>query len=121
MMQNGPYLLNATIRDGSWSAEFIAEDDKTPTLCVTVAGRALDGLQIVRGKEQRHWALSFAIPPQAINEGLQTFFVGPPAGVPIGSFTLLAGDLPPQDAMTELRQLRNELDVVKRALRNLNK
>ncbi|MDP2063527.1 MAG: hypothetical protein Q8J98_10560 [Phaeovulum sp.] len=110
------YLLEMQrIRAGRWEALLLGPD--AAGLAVSHLERSLPGLVAVADGLGR-WRLSLPIPPEVLNDGVQTFLLtDAPSGEVLAHFSIIAGVPLEDDLRTEIDLLRAELDMLKRAFR----
>lgn len=115
------YLLTQSrLHAGVWDVVLTATGQSDPTLTATCEGRHLPGLSCVRGDQPGTWRVSLQIPADILSEGLQTILLSQADGRKIASLALLAGDVLADDLRAEIGLLRNELDLLKSAMRRLH-
>jgi len=103
------------IRNGHWEALLSAPD--AAGLAVTHLEKPLPGLNAQPDGAGR-WRLSLPIPPEVLNDGVQTFLLtDAPSGEVLAHFSIIAGVPLEDDLRAELDLLRAELDMLKAAFR----
>lgn len=118
-MQAGAGLLHTSVRAGLWSAELVMPGAATaPPLEIVHLGTPLEGLVVGPARAGGRWPLSFAIPPERISDGVQTFILRRiDTGARLGHFSIVAGEPLDDDLRAEIDLLRAELDLLKKAFR----
>lgn len=112
------HLQKIRFQNGLWEGLLKAEGADTPEVCVLHLDQRLPDVKIAPTSEAREWALSFPIPAETLNEGVQSFVIQDlRSQEKIGDFTFVAGEPLAGDLRAELDLLRAELDLLKRAFR----
>ncbi len=110
-------LEETQIRECHWEGILTGDTDENPPKLIVICGDKHIGDPQVKAIENGAWSVQFAIPPENINGGTQTFFIGRPEEEPLFSFTIGAGETPDGQLQAEVALLRAELDMLKRAFR----
>ena len=111
-------LTKTRIRAGIWEG-VLNGTATTPDLEVLLLEHALPGVtcQAVEGRPG-DWAVRVLIPPETLNDGVQTFLIRDKAtGDTLAHFTVITGVAMEDDMRAEVDLLRAELDMLKRAFR----
>lgn len=116
---SGAELVHCSIRAGVWSAELAVPGmAEAPPIDICHLGRAVGEVAVGAASASGRWPVSFAIPPDLICDGVQTFVLRRrDTDTSIGHFTIVAGDALDDDLRDEIELLRAELDLLKRAFR----
>ncbi|SPH16711.1 hypothetical protein DEA8626_00222 [Defluviimonas aquaemixtae] len=115
---SGITLRASGIRSGHWEGEIEAQGDVPPSVEIWHMEQRLDGAEIAPSGEPGRWRARVPIPPEALNDGVQTFLVSDGASnARIGQFTIIAGVPLEEDIRAEIGLLRAELDILKKAFR----
>jgi hypothetical protein len=114
---DGVKLTKTRIREGIWEGVLSGTD--RPTLEVRHLEAEVAGVTVTaipdRGGE---WAVRVPIPPQVLNEGVQTFLIRDrETSETLAHFTIITGVAMEDDLRAEVDLLRSELDMLKRAFR----
>ena len=112
-------LTRTRIREGVWEGILTGGSAEGVRLTARHQSGEIQGVTLtpVPG-EAGTFAVRLPIPPDCLNEGVQSFAIDDAAtGAQLESFTIVAGDPPEQDLRAEVALLRAELDMVKRTLR----
>nr|WP_321506940.1 hypothetical protein [uncultured Celeribacter sp.] len=91
----------------------------TPQVDVSCFGKDIGVAELTPIPDQPGiYALRFALPAEALSDGVQTFlFVEHNSGATLGSLPLIAGEALAEDLRAEMDLMREELDLLKRAFR----
>ena len=111
-------LTQTRIRGGVWQG-ILTNTPEPPALEVLLLEAVLPG-QTVASLPDRpgDWSVRIAIPPEVLNEGVQTFLIRDKvAGDTLAHFTIITGVAMEDDLRAEFDLLRAELDMLKRAFR----
>ncbi|MDR9485256.1 MAG: hypothetical protein RI566_08785 [Sediminimonas sp.] len=106
--------------EGVWEAMITTSDptSEAPNIGVTHLDRRVEGVEVMRSADAKHWALRVPVPREAISDGVQTFVVRDlNDDAVLGSFTIIAGEALADDIRAEVNLLREELDMLKSAFR----
>ena len=116
-----PKITKTEFSGGSWRG--MVEAKKTPKLCVTHQGRAIEGISLIKSEVPNQWALRIPVPVWSIGDGVQTFLIEDiVTGDVLESFAVASGEVLRDDFRSEISLLRAELDVLKTVMRrNLRK
>ena len=111
-------LTQTRIRGGVWQG-ILTNTPEPPALEVLLLEAALPGLTVTALPDRPgDWAVRIAIPPEVLNEGVQTFLIRDKvAGETLAHFTIITGVAMEDDLRAEFDLLRAELDMLKRAFR----
>lgn len=110
-------IINAQIRAGVWEGALAGAGTDAPAITVAHQGTPLAGVTCTHDAAHGLWHIKAPIPPQLINDGVQTFVVSDSNGSVIAHFSLLAGDVMADDLRSEIALLRSELEILKSAFR----
>ncbi|MDW4498287.1 hypothetical protein R5H30_09880 [Sulfitobacter sp. D35] len=106
------------IRKGVWHGRISGVGSTDPAISVLLRGEAVAGVTLTPPSDDGDWRLAVPIPPESIQEGLQTFVICDDLdGETLGSFAVLAGQALGADLQAEVDLLRAEIDMLKRAFR----
>jgi hypothetical protein len=106
---------------GVWQGRIAARGEApAPEIEVTHgAGEALSGVTLSPDGKSA-WRLSVIVPLEHLGDGALTYLVqAKGGGLPLGGFTILAGEAPGEDLRAEVSLLRAEVELLKKALRRL--
>lgn len=111
-------LIGTRIKAGVWEGILTGQKD-APRLEVLHLEKPLAGVQVTEIVERPgDWAVRVKIPTEALNDGVQTFFIRDVVnGSKLAHFTVIAGMALDDDIRAEVDLLRAELDLLKRAFR----
>lgn len=111
-------LTKTRIRAGVWEGVLTGAETK-PALEVVLLQRALPGVMVEPLPERPgDWLVRVPVPPEALNEGVQTFLIREVGQVQaLAHFTIITGVAMEDDMRAEVDLLRQELDMLKRAFR----
>ncbi|MBQ2261319.1 MAG: hypothetical protein II336_08130 [Loktanella sp.] len=115
-----PTLTQSRLHAGIWDAVLEQAGPDAPTLTASHEGRVLPGLRCTTGDRPDTWRISLPIPPDVLNDGLQTILVCLGDGTKVGSLAILSGEALADDLRAEISLLRNELDMLKAAFRRMH-
>jgi len=114
-------LTHTRTFEGIWEGVIVPGDGAAPVPQVRVSLREapLEGVSLTEiAARPGEWALRFAIPAEALSDGVQTFLIEDVnSGANLGSYTIVTGQALEGDFRAELDLLRAELDMLKRAFR----
>lgn len=112
-----PTLLTCTrFEDGIWHGHIQAATE--PRVEVRYHGNALEGVELSASGDG--WSLSVPVPRAALSEGVHSFVIVDTAATQkLGDFTVIAGSPAADDLRAEIALLRAELDMLKRAFRQI--
>lgn len=114
-------LHKIRFQNGLWEGHLTAATplSEPPAIKVVHQAQPIDGVEVAATSEAgTDWALSFAVPTTALNDGVQSFLIcDATSDEKLGDFTLTAGEAQAGDLQAELDLLRSELDMLKRAFR----
>lgn len=117
-----PTLTGSRLEGAVWHGELSGGSlpgGTTPDLVVSWRDEELGTPEVadVPGDEGR-WTIRFAIPPECVSDGVQSFVLRDRAsGEQLAAFILMAGEPAAEDLVAEIALLRAELDMLKRAFR----
>ena len=105
------------LRAGVWEA--VVHADARPEVEALHQGSILPGLTVIAlSGQQGDWLLRLPVPPDRLDDGVQTFVLRTrEGGQTIGHFTIVSGRPLEADLRAEIDLLRAELDLLKRAFR----
>ncbi|MEY4871880.1 MAG: hypothetical protein RLZZ563_1210 [Pseudomonadota bacterium] len=114
---DGVKLTKTRIREGIWEGVLSGTD--RPTLDVRHLEAEVPGVAVTAIADRAgEWAVRVPIPPQVLNEGVQTFLIRDrDNGETLAHFTIITGVAMEDDLRAEVDLLRSELDMLKRAFR----
>ena len=114
---DGVKLTKTRIREGVWEGVLSGTD--RPTLDVRHLETEVAGVTVTAIADRAgEWAVRVPIPPQVLNEGVQTFLIRDRSnGETLAHFTIITGVAMEDDLRAEVDLLRSELDMLKRAFR----
>lgn len=114
-------LTKLTITRGVWMGALVGvgAKDQPPQLFVEQDDVQLDIVELER--VDNVWHLQFPIPLQMVHEGANVAFVKTGEGDVLASFTVIADDISESDLRSEVALLRGELDMLKKAFRQLHR
>lgn len=113
-------LTKTRLFEGVWEGLLTSEqsDIPQPDIQVTFQQMPLADVQLRERKDKKSWLLRVPIPSHLISDGVQTFLIQEKkSSIILGSFALMTGDILSYDIRSEVALLREELDMLKRALR----
>ena len=114
-------LVKTRLQAGIWEGELSVPEtaEVLPQIEVTHLDQPVSGHTVTEDKDRVGvWFVRFAIPPELIGDGVQTFvFTDLNTGKNLTSLSLIAGDGVAEDMRAEIDLLRAELDMLKRAFR----
>ncbi len=111
-----PKITKTEFAGGFWRG--LVEAKKTPKICVTHQGRALDDVSLAKSDMPNQWTLRIPVPVWAVGDGVQTFLIEDmTTGEVLESFAIAAGEVLRDDFRAEIGLLRAELDVLKTVIR----
>ena len=111
---------NIVFANGIWRglATFSKTSPRDAQIYVTFHGDRIDGVTIDAGPSKSEKIIEFPIPSAAIGDGVHTLLImvdGLPD--PVSRVTLSGGHALAHDLTAEVAQLREELDIIKRVIR----
>ena len=111
-------LTQMRIRGGVWQGVLTGMTEP-PALEVVLLEAVLPGLTVAALPDRPgDWAVRIAVPPEVLNEGVQTFLIRDKvSGETLAHFTIITGVAMEDDLRAEFDLLRAELDMLKRAFR----
>jgi hypothetical protein len=114
-------LVKTRLQNGLWEGELMLPDDleSLPNLEVSHLDQVVPGHVIEEDRDRAGiWFFRFAIPPELIADGVQTFIISHrDTGDKLEAFSIIAGEALADDLRAEMALLRAELDMLKRAFR----
>ena len=112
-----PKLHQTRIQAGYWEGVLSGAGEEKLDLRVLHQGKGQQGISLtaIPGRAG-DYAVRFAIPPELLSEGVQTFLFRH-KGETIGQFSIICGVPLDEDIRVEIDCLRAELEVLKRAFR----
>ena len=111
-------LTKTRIRAGVWEG-VLSGAVEPPVLDVLLLEQILPGVSVTAVPDRPgDWAVRVPVPPEALNEGVQTFVIRDKATQQtLAHFTVITGVAMEDDMRAEVDLLRAELDMMKRAFR----
>lgn len=112
-------LTPVAVRNGRWTGVLsgAAPELTAPVIDLKLRG-AIVGQAEVTETRPGAWAVSVALPGDALSDGVQTFMlVDRDTDMALASFAVSLGEALDQDLRAEMDLLREELDLLKRAFR----
>ncbi len=113
-------LTKTAILEGVWIGELSGgEPGVRPELEVTHQDRPVPGVELAPGQgDAGVWTLRIPIPATVLTEGVQVVLIRDrKSGLCLDSFAVLTGAPVEGDLRAEVKLLRDELDLLKRAFR----
>jgi hypothetical protein len=113
-------LTKTRLFEGVWEGQLTHEGEGNiqPDIEVTHLERPIPGTQVIENEEVGFWTVRVPIPASVITDGVQTFLIRDKrTDVVLDSFALMSGDALGYDIRIEVKLLREELDMLKRAFR----
>ena len=111
-----PTLTCTRFEDGIWYGHVQAATE--PSIEVRYQDSALEGVKLSPATDG--WSLSIPVPRTALSEGVHSFVIVDTATTrTLGDFTVIAGSPAADDLRAEVALLRAELDMLKRAFRQI--
>lgn len=112
-------VSNVTLRDGTYSARVKAEEGSAPDLALLHRGAPLPELSIA-DRGHGFWDVTCPLPARLLTDGVQTLHLSLGEGETLlHSLAISVGAALEGDVVAEVALLRDELDIVKRSLRQL--
>ena len=113
-----PQLTKTRIRAGVWEG-VLSGTDTAPVLEVLLLEQPLPGVSVIAVPDRAgEWAVKVPVPPEVLNEGVQTFTIrDKESQTALAHFTVITGVAMEDDLRAEVDLLRAELDLLKRAFR----
>lgn len=109
-------VLQSQIADGVWSV-VLGEQSARPDVSCTYLGQIVQGLDVSQ-TDDGHWVANCPIPSAALSDGVHSLCLHSQDGLePICDVTLVFGNALANDIRAEVNLLRDEVDLLKRALR----
>ncbi len=113
-------LTKTRLFEGVWEGQLTHEGTGNiqPDIEVTHLERPLAGVQVIETENGGSWTVRVPIPAEVITDGVQTFLIRDRrTDTVLDSFALMSGDALGYDIRIEVKLLREELDMLKRAFR----
>ncbi|MGB5871919.1 MAG: hypothetical protein WBH04_17150 [Albidovulum sp.] len=113
-------LIESKINAGFWQGLVLQEPPGAglPQIAISHLGEVLENLEIAAAKGGA-WAVSVAIPPRVLCDGLQVFLLCDLQSDEVfGHFSILTGAAVAEDSLAEIALLRAEVDMLKKAFRS---
>lgn len=110
-------LTKTRIRAGHWEG-VLTGAEVAPEIEVVLLGAVIPGVSLtpIAGKTAE-FAVRVPVPPEVLNDGVQTFLIRAKGGETLAHFTVITGVAMEDDLRAEVDLLRAELDMLKRAFR----
>ena len=111
-------VTKKSLTNGIWEGEVSdVPEGVTPGIDVRLNERKRDDITLTPVGDGT-WSLRIPIPPEAINDGIQTFLIHEAAtGDQLAHFAILSGEVLADTMRAEMDLLRAELDLLKRDFR----
>lgn len=112
-------LQTTGVKSGTWEGILSGVNpEDVPKLVVTLHDQTVGELEPTPLDGSDDFHVSFAIPAEQLNEGVQTYlFVHPDTKETLAHFSVVAGEVLADDLRAEIDLLRAELDMFKRVFR----
>lgn len=113
-------VTKTRIHAGIWEGLIVAAEtgNADPKITVTHLEKPLTSFAVSKDAAPGRWALSIAIPPELLSDGVQVFVISDKStGEKLDSFSIVTGEPLEDDIRAEVELLRAELDMLKRAFR----
>ena len=113
-------LTKTRLFEGVWEGRLTREGagQTRPDIEVTHLERPISGVEVIETGDGKAWTVRIPIPADVIADGVQTFLIRDrTAGTVLDSFALMSGEALAHDIRIEMKLLREELDMLKRAFR----
>lgn len=110
-------LEETQIRAGKWEGILTGFEGVNPPSLVAYCGDRKIGDPSLLPHENGVWVVQLEIPAETINTGTQTYVIEDPQHGILASFQVTSGTSADDDIASEVRLLRAELDMLKRAFR----
>lgn len=115
------YSLSKTrFFEGIWEGIIAgdADDSPAPKIDVRVHDKPVPGVKLEPLTDPASWLVTVPVPANMIADGVHTFVISESGlGLPLGNFSIIAGDAAGEDIRSEMALLRAELDLLKRSFR----
>lgn len=118
--QDGLTLTQTSLTDGVWHGQLggVAPGAERPVLEVLLNGQTLPAPEVGRPDHMGFCPVRVTVPVTALSSGISVFLIREPgAPLALAQFSIIAGDVAEGDVRTQLAQLRAEIDLLKRVLR----
>ena len=113
-------LSKSRFFEGVWEGVIAgnADDTPAPKVAVRVHDREVPDVAIEPLPDPASWLLRVPVPAHMIADCVHTFVISEDRmGLPLGDFSIIAGDAAGEDIRSEMALLRAELDMLKRSFR----
>ncbi|WP_292289215.1 hypothetical protein [Marivita sp.] len=113
-------LSKSRFFEGIWEGVIAGSTDDTPApkVAVRVHDQEVPDVAIEPLPDPASWLLRVPVPANMIADGVHTFLISEDSlGLPLGDFSIIAGDAAGEDIRSEMALLRAELDLLKRSFR----
>lgn len=110
-------LTKTRLAHGIWEGMLSGAGQDMPALQVSHQGTLLEAPDLQHDPDQDVWLVSITIPPQLINDGVQTFVISDAQDNTLGSFALMSDEVVDDDLRAEIALLRSELEMLKQSFR----
>ncbi len=112
-------VTKARIHAGTWEGLVTGPKGTEPQIAVMHQDEPLQGVALTADPAQAgSWQLRITIPPELLGDGVQVFLINDAkTGEKLDSFTIITGEPLDDDIRAELRLVRAELDMLKKAFR----
>lgn len=114
-------LTKTAFRAGVWAGQATRNDGAdapAPVFSAWHLDRAIDGVEVVPGRNPGLWDVSVHVPADVLADGIQTILIREDGtDEPMERIVIAAGKPLDDDIRAEVDLLRAELDMLKRAFR----
>ena len=113
-------LSKIRFHNGIWEGRIsnVPETGAQPNIQVRYLDQLVEGVSLKEGGTGNEWELHVPVPNHAVADGVHSFVIYDDASdSKLGDFTLIAGEAAADDLRAEVKLLRAELDMLKRAFR----
>ena len=113
-------LSKIRFHNGIWEGRIsnVPETGAQPNIQVRYLDQLVEGVSLKEGGTGNEWELHVPVPSHAVADGVHSFIIYDDASdSKLGDFALIAGEAAADDLRAEVKLLRAELDMLKRAFR----